>query len=171
VPIDLNLLEHAGSASAPVTMVIYISGTCPMCKRVIDEMHKEVTAGALRDKARLVVKLFTTNTVDKTLLAANEYGKFWPFVAELAQVKQRITTDDLMRIILKLGIPAAKMAELSESRAVGEKAETSRAEALRNGVKETPAVFINGHRYEGYKHPAWLIDAVDYECERLTRRH
>ncbi len=166
VQVREGLFEPAGDPNAKVIVSVYISGTCPMCKFVAKGMYREVTKGSLRGKARLVIKLLSTNMVDMALLAANEHDKFWPYIIELSSLKERATRDHLFAIGQKVGISPDELARTMARPELIAKAKASREEALRNGVKVTPTVFINGHFYDSYKHPTWITDAVEYEYEK-----
>lgn len=169
VAIKKGLFEAAGDSAAPVTISVYISGTCPACKFLLVGLHKEVISGRLAGKARIEVKLLTNNMVDQALLSANQYGKFWPYIEELNKMKVRATRNDLYDIGRRLGITPDQLARGMENPDLLKKAKESRKEAKENGVEYTPTTFINGHRYESFKHPIWITDAAEYEFEKYHR--
>lgn len=164
--IDLSDLPVAGDRRAPVTVVIYISAMCPLCKYLASEMYREVTDGALKGKAALAAKPFTTGPGDRALAAAGKFKKYWEYIIALNNIKMRPDAPLLVRVADSLGMPAAFKNLLTDT-TIKQKLEGFRAEGGRNEVTVTPTVFINGKRYHSYKAPHWVVDAVLYEYEMI----
>jgi hypothetical protein len=164
--IDLSDLPVAGDGKAPVSIVVYISAMCPLCKYLAAEMYREVTAGALKGKARLSAKPFTSGTGDRALLAADRYKKYWDYIIALNSIKMRPDEPILLRVADSLGMPKAFKNLLIDT-AIGQRLEGFRKEGERNEVTMTPTFFINGKRYRSYKDPQWVVDAALYEYEGL----
>jgi protein-disulfide isomerase len=165
--IDLSDLPIAGDKAAPVSIVMYMSAMCPLCKYLTAEMYREVTAGALKGKAMLLAKPFTSGTGDRALLAADHYKKYWDYIIALNSVKMRPDEPILLRVADSLGMPKAAFKNLLIDTAIAQRLEGFRKEGERNEVTMTPTFFINGKRYRSYKDPQWVVDAALYEYEGL----
>jgi len=164
--IDCSLFAYAGDPEAPVTVSVYISIGCPLCKTVCALLHDSVTAGSLHGKARLCAKLLSNTDNDMALLAAEECGSFWEYMKALARIERRLDMSVLVDAAEALGMPAKKFKKHIDSPSLRARAAASREEALRNGVTSTPTIFINGRRYHSYYTPVWLVDAIAYEYEQ-----
>lgn len=144
--IDLRGVTFAGDGVAPVTIVLYVSATCPLCKRVYRDLYGAVTAGALTGKARLAVKVRSDRPADLALLAAGKFNKQSDFLLALAGVEERLCGDTLRKKWRDIGLSPADLGRsMHDSLTIGE-ARASAAEAAANGVAITPAAFINGRR-------------------------
>jgi hypothetical protein len=166
--IDCSLFKSIGDSTAPIVLTIYISIGCPACKQVCSFLYDSVTAGSLKGRARLCVKLLTATNRDMALLAANECGMFWKFIKRVAAISQRLDKNVLLEAAESIGAPMRKFKAAMRSDKLRERALASRNEALANGVKATPTLFINGRRYDSYNHPDWIVDAVEYEYRRIV---
>lgn len=165
--IDNTLFPLAGDSAAPVTITIYISISCPRCKQVSDFLYDSVTAGSLKGKANLCIKLLTVNERDMALLAANECGGFWDYMHRISKISKRLDMPVLYKAAEKMGFPMKRFKQSIKDSMLLEKAHSSRKEAHANGVSVTPTLFINGHRYYSYTQPIWIVDAVEYELLRI----
>jgi hypothetical protein len=165
VSINTSIISFIGSPHAPVTIVLYISTTCPLCKRVYKDINTEITSGVLRSKARVGVKFFTTSSCDVALLAAMRYKKQRGLILALADVKERITPEIVVQKAGEIGMPVAEFRAMLKDSLLRGQVEASRAEAIKNGVELTPTAFINNKRYASYKDPQWIIDAAAFEYE------
>jgi protein-disulfide isomerase len=165
--IDLSDMPVAGDGKAPVSIVMYMSAMCPLCKYLAAEMYRKVTTGALKGKATLLAKPFTSGTGDRALLAADHYKKYWDYIIALNSVKMRPDEPILLRVADSLGMPKAAFKNLLIDTAIGQRLEGFRKEGERNEVTMTPTFFINGKRYRSYKDPQWVVDAALYEYEGL----
>jgi glutaredoxin len=169
-PLDLKGYPAAGPENAPVTMVVYFSGGCPLCKFVLAFLDSVEVAGGSRAGLRVVAKPFTTGLADSLLMAADKMGRFWDLELALHQRSERPTPKLLDRLIDSLKIDRNKLALLRKDTVLMGLLHASRAEGVRNGVTLVPTVFINGMKYKGYKDPKWLYDAAEYVKESLEEK-
>jgi len=167
--IDLTGVPIGGDTAAPITIVLYLSGLCPLCKNVSCELYREVTSGTLKGKARFAVKPCRAATADEAIVAAAHFKKPWEFLIALHNVKIRPDEPVLLKLADSLGIDSVRFRQYLNSRELQSVIERNRAEAERNGVTVTPTVFVNGRRYHSYTDPRWVADAALYETEVLTR--
>jgi len=167
--IDTSQVTFAGAAAAPVRIVMYVSATCPLCKRIYHELYDSVTAGGLTGKARLGIKPFSAKPLDVMLLAARRFGRQADLMRSLAGVEVRITEAIVLKKADSIGIPAHELRKLAADSAIVRAAVGSAEEGGRNGVTVTPTIFINNRRYKSYKDPQWVVDAAEYAFSNVRR--
>jgi protein-disulfide isomerase len=165
-----SLFPPAGDTTAPVTITVYISISCPRCKQVSGFLYDSVTTGSLKGKAQLHMKLLTVNERDMALLAAAQSGVFWDYFKRLTTISKRLDMPVLYDVAQEMHLQLAPFKEYINDKNLQKRAQASRKEAHANGVKVTPTLFINGHRYYSYDHPIWIVDRVDYEYRQLIKK-
>jgi protein-disulfide isomerase len=165
-PIDTAGVAFAGYADAPVTLVAYVTASCPLCKRVYRELYREVTKGTLRRVAKLGIKVFSDKPKDVALLAAGRFNRTSDLLLSLADVEERISMRIIFQKAHEIGLPDSAFKALLQDSGLIKKTRASVLEGEKNGVSVTPTVFINGKRYHSYKDPQWIVDAV--LCEHET---
>jgi len=162
---DLKGWPLIGDAAAPLTVVMYFSGTCPLCKRNFAELHHEVTAGRLKGKVRIVAKPFGVNSVNKALLAAYDLGPFADIMLALAHAEGRVDEETVYAIAESMYINKDKIKSIAESQSVADRINTAHAEGRKNGVELVPTYLIGGRRYESVSNTWWIIDTFEYFLE------
>jgi glutaredoxin len=166
-----SIIPSAGDTSSPVLITAYISASCPLCKKVCIPLHMAVTRnGPLFHIAKLSLKPIAAQSGDLALMAANAQGKFWEFFLALENEKRRLDEHILMKTAKHLGLDLETFEKhLYEQKYIKE-LNRFRQEAVDNGASITPTLFINNRRYQSYKDPQWVIDAVEYDYyERKTK--
>ncbi len=168
--IDTTHYAIAGDPHAPVLITGYVSAVCPICHFVTHELYDAVTTGELAGKARLMVKPLGNGFANRSLVAANDMGRFWDYFIALAKSKERVSKELIYGIADSLNMPHEEFARRTGSAEADSVANASTAEAAANGVTIAPTFFVNRVRYHSYKDPMWLIDAVQYRYESLKKR-
>ncbi|MDD5673213.1 MAG: thioredoxin domain-containing protein [Chitinivibrionales bacterium] len=163
-------VAEAGEEESPVTITAFASASCSLCKRVVRELFIAVSAGPLKNKARLAFKPFTADVGDRALMAAQRAGRFWDYFSALSMVSVRPTRELLLHIADSLGFAAATFARDMDDPSIIIPLNKSIDEGRRNGVVVTPTFFINNRRYRSYKDSPWVIDAAEYRFETLKKR-
>jgi len=174
VPIDLSNTTAAGEPDAKVSIVAYVCGRCPMCSRLVPALHKQVTEGALKGKARLYIKMFPIRThafsteTAMGVLASQQLGKFWPFVLQLYSHFDDFAVERLPDYAVSAGIDRAAFIDLSSDSTIRTRLVDSKKEGIRNKVDSTPTLFFGGYRYSADLGIASVQDAVEEEYDRIT---
>lgn len=164
-------LPAAGDAASPITITVYISASCPLCKKVSIPLHMAVSEGGpLAQRAKLYLKPFTTRAGDLALMAANAQGKFWEFFLSLENENRRLDTRILLKKAKKSGLDLELFEKHIYEQTFEKKLKEIQNEAVSNGVTISPTLFINNRRYQSYKDPQWIIDAVEYEYYERTMK-
>ncbi len=166
---DLSLLPPAGDSAAPITIVAYVSASCPLCKKVCIPLHMAVTDGPIKGMAKLHLKTMTTSIGDMALLAADAQGKFWEFFLSLEKEDRRLNEKILVSRARKIGLNIDKFKYMIYEDKKRERLKKSWEEAQKNGVQISPTLFVNNRRYRSYKDPQWVIDLVEYENENINK--
>jgi hypothetical protein len=158
----------AGKPGSPAAITVYMSGSCPLCKRLCTQLCDAVTSGPLAGVAVLSVDPFTAGPADLALAGAQQCGAFWRYLRALAAVETRPDQKLLAHLADSLGLPAKRFGRALRSDSLVAALDEWGREGRALGVTVTPTFFINGRRYHGYKDSRWVVDAAQYEQERLA---
>jgi len=162
-PIAHGPTQWLGDPKAPVSVVMYVSMSCPACKHLYGHLYDSLVRDPeLAKIMRLGVAYFTDTRIDLALAAAAQMGKQPDFLRALAEVNERLTPKIVERVAESLGISARELWRRADDPATARMVAQSRAEAAHNGVEVTPTFFINNRRYRSFKSARWVIDAVRY---------
>lgn len=157
-----------GSASAPVTVVVFSDFQCPFCARgaaTVAELEKKHGA----DNLRVVWKNLPLPFHDRAKPAAEaalavhaRLGSdgFWAFHDKLFANQRELSTESLLRFAGEVGVKdlEALRSELAEHRH-GARVEADGRLASELGVHGTPAFFVNGVLVSGAQ-PLPVFDAL-----------
>jgi protein-disulfide isomerase len=157
VEIPVDNAPSLGPADAPVTVVVFSDFECPHCaraSRAMLEVHRRDP-----DRVRVVFKHFPLDahpmamSAARAAVAAQAQEKFWEFHDILFENQDDIGPSLYVRAATELGIDLDRFEAERISEASANAVQQDRLEGLRLGVEATPAVFVNGRRFE---------DAVSY---------
>lgn len=165
--IDTTGISYFGLPSAPIHIIMYISMSCPLCKRLYCELTDSIFSGSIKPMAKLSVKPFGNNILNRSLVAVNHWNKQHDLIRALAPIKQRLTIDTVLQVAGYLNIPIDTLKSIIEDQSTIDYVNNSTIEAARNGVNVTPTLFFNFHRYSSYKDSRWVSDAVEWIYNRL----
>lgn len=155
-----------GAGDASVTVVEYGDFECPYCGAayaVLKQLERR-----LDGRLRLVFRHFPLTQVHPRALAAaeaaeaaGEQGRFWEMHDRLFEDQRRLERGDLLRHADGIGIDSERFAVALERHSGRERVEADVASGLRSGVDGTPALYINGARYDGFYDVESLQEAVE----------
>jgi hypothetical protein len=157
-----------------VSVALYLCARCPMCGQLTPLLHRTVTEGALRGRARLVARLFPTRTHKDAALAnlgfqaAHSLGAFWPFALHAYANFPAFTPARQRDWARAVGLDPEAFARALEDSKVRDALVASKKEGILNHVEATPALFINGRRYSADLDLETIQDLVLEEHERLS---
>lgn len=161
-PVNITVTDEPflGSATAPVTMVIYSDYTCGYCKRFHTTIY-EAHAG-YEDRVRVVFKQFPrgADTLALAAWAAHQQGQFWPFSDRLMAggVSDR---DGAIALAGELGLNVERFTTDMDAPATRERVAAQKAEGQGFGVRGTPTWYLNGMQNVGAFDTARLRAAWD----------
>jgi protein-disulfide isomerase len=153
-----------GPMTAPVVLVEYGDYQCPFCAEFHDTM--KMLLRAMGDNLCFVFRNFPlaeahpyAEHAAEAAEEAGEMGKFWPMHDLLYENQQALDDASLLTYAKHLGLEQVKFkAALS-----GKHSARIREDfmgGVRSGVNGTPALFINGQRYDGMRDPESLAIAI-----------
>jgi protein-disulfide isomerase len=157
VEIDLDDSPTLGPPDAPITVVVFSDFECPVCARaavVLKRIHEQSPDGV-----RIVYKHFPLDqhpmamSAARASVAAAAQGKFWEFQEIIFENQDDIGPGLYVRAATTLGLDLDRFEAERISEASAAVVQADRAEGLRLGIEGTPAIYVNGNRFQ---------DAVDY---------
>lgn len=175
VPVS-NVMPQRGRADAPVTIVEFSDFECPFCNAVLPSLREvEETYG---DKVRIVwrnqplpIHPHAQLAAEAALEAHAQGGnaKFWAMHDKLFANRDALTRADLDRYAGELGLNAATFKIALDSHTHAEAIKSDMGDAVRVGVRGTPAFFINGRVLVGAKPTVAFKELIDDELSRVVK--
>lgn len=171
--VDVSETTLAGAPRAPVRLVAYLCLRCPFCAQITPKLHREVTAGRLRGKATLAVRLFPikghpgSTEANMAAQAAHAQGRFWEYLLHAYARFDDFSVDALPAWAAAAGLDVAAFSAALEDAAVRARLVTSKREGLRNGVEGTPTFLLNGRPVVADMDLETLVDLCEEEHEAL----
>jgi protein-disulfide isomerase len=163
--------QSIGKADAPVTIVEYMSMTCPHCAA----FHRE-TFDAIKEKyvdtgkVRFVLREFPLdNKAVAAIMIARcaPEGQYFPLVSALFKSQMTwATADDVRAALLQMSKLAGFTQEsfeacLTNQKLLDDVIKVREAGGIDFGVSSTPTFFINGQRYAGGMSVAEMSAIID----------
>lgn len=177
VAIALDERTRAGDAEAPIAVTVYACARCPFCMVFVPALHREVTEGKLKGKARLYFRPFPIKEHPGAnegglamLAAARGTGTFWPFLLALYAGYDDFDPKVFPEWAARAGLDRAAFEQSLADPAVRQELVSSKQEGLRNKVVATPTVFIDGRRYVHDLKADVVADVVLEIAERKAAR-
>ena len=173
---DLSLGKPAGAANAPVTVIVYACARCPFCSKVVPDLYRKVSRGGLKGKVKLHFRSFPIRSHagskegGMAFVAAQKLGKGWPFIIKLYGEFKNFSADKLPGWAAAVGLDRAAFVREMKSKANVKLLVSSKKEGLRNKVKATPTLLINGRKYHGDLDPETMLDVLDEEADRVAKK-
>jgi len=143
-----------GEKQAPVSIVLYgdyESDACAKANHVINELIDEYE-GKLRYNFRhfpLTQIHQKAQKAAEAAVAAVQEGKFWEMHEVLFQKKRGLGTITLKEYAKEVGVTNKKFLETLVNSTFSWEVRADLLEGLDKGVRDVPAVFINGEKFEG----------------------
>lgn len=174
--IALDPNARIGNPEAPVTVAVYACARCPFCKVIVPALYEAVVNGPLKDKVQLYFRPFPLKDHAGALegglamLSAAKLGKFWPFVLRLYKNYDIFCPHAMSEWASSVGIDRGAFDKEYQKGETRNALVASKQEGIRNKVKATPTLFINGRRYVYKLNEKAIIDVLLEEYERVSAR-
>jgi protein-disulfide isomerase len=165
--IALDEANRVGEPEAPVVIAVYACARCPFCKVLLPELHHEVTAGSLKGKARMYFRPFPIKghpgSAEGGLayVAAARMQRLWPVVLDLYARYDAYCPQKFGAWAAELGLDRQAFEALMADPGVRAELVAAKQEGVRNRVKATPTVFLDGVEYVYELKTAVLVDVVE----------
>jgi len=172
--IQLDEAMGAGDADAPVVLVEYACARCPYCMKLTPQLYEAVTKGRLKGKVRLYFRPFPIRGHEGSIeggtafVAAARLGKFWPFIQLLYQRYDDFDTGKLSAWAAEVGLDKTAFEASYGAKDSRNALVAAKKEGLRNKVRATPTLYINGRQYVHDLSLTVLQDVLEEEWERVT---
>jgi protein-disulfide isomerase len=151
--VTLDETVRAGSATAPVTVVVYACARCPFCALMVPALYQAVTGGPLAGKVRLYFRPFPLKSHDGStegglaMVSAATLGRFWPFTLHLYKNFDSFCPKLLADWAEAVGMNRAAFEREYADPKTRDVLVAAKQEGLRNKVNATPSIFIDGRPY------------------------
>jgi protein-disulfide isomerase len=153
IPVGKN--DHAlGPENAPVTLVEYGDYQCPYCGDAYSVIKSVLKA--MGPNLRFVFRNMPLNEVHpyaqfaaEAAEAAGMQGKFWEMHDALYERQSELGSDLVNQLARALKLDMARFEADMEARLCRTRVKNDFMGGMRSGVSGTPALFINGNRYDG----------------------
>ena len=165
-PVDPTRDHVRGADGARVTVVEYGDFECPYCGGLyaaLKQLERRLGGGF-----RLVFRHFPLTQVHPHALAAaeaaeaaGEQGRFWEMHDRLFEHQRQLEAADLLRHAEHVGLDVERFASAIAHDRGRERVEVDVASGRSSGVNGTPALYIDGVRYEGFYDVESLQEAVE----------
>ncbi len=173
-PVTINLEDtpSVGRADAPVEVVVYACARCPFCAKLVLELERSISSGALAGQARLYLKVFPirghrfSKEAGLAFVAAARQGRFWEFLDHAYANFDSFSVAELPTWAAAVGMDREIFGDHLADPATRELLVASKKEGLRNDVEVTPTVFINQRRWVGDLTTVELVDIIGEEADR-----
>lgn len=153
-PIVQNVLiesddPQTGSATAPVTVVMFTDFQCPACSRTHPVLKS--TLAEYGNKIRFVVRDYPLESLHENAFqaalaanAARAQGKFFEYSELLYRNQDALDKASLLKYATQLGLNAKQFElDFNDAKAIAE-VRKDQADGRDNGVGGTPSIFVNG---------------------------
>lgn len=152
VPISIKGSPSKGPDNAPITLVEFSDFQCPYCAMAVPQLQAILTAYPAQ--VRLVFKEFPleihpqASFAAAAALAAQNQGKFWA-MHDALYASRDLSPPAILEMAKRIGLDTERFRTDLQSTGVQEGITRDVQEGEAAGVDGTPAVFINGQRYNG----------------------
>jgi protein-disulfide isomerase len=170
---DIASSDHIrGARGAPMRLLIYGDYECPYTRKALISVAQ--VRGELGDAFVYAFRNFPLTEIHPHALhaalaaeAAELQGRFWEMHDLLFQSQSALADDDLAADAREVGLDEERFRADFANRKGLQRIEADVASGVRNGVRGTPSLFINGDPHRDAYDPATLVNALRSAVERL----
>jgi protein-disulfide isomerase len=154
-----------GRSDAPVTVLEYGDFECPYCGAARPPLEALVAENP--DTVRLIYRHFPIANLHphatqaaEAAEAAGAQGKFWAMHDMLFSHQDALEYEDLRVYADEIGLDLVRFDQEMEARTYQLEVLKDLRRGIQDGVNGTPAIFINGLRYDGPRDDESMLTAV-----------
>lgn len=146
--------HRRGPDDAPVTVVLYGDFECPYCARSADLLAtlRDEFDDTLREVYRHYPLVRThphAQLAAEASEAAAAQGAFWPYHDALIAHHDALSRERIEAIAADLGLDVEQLRKQLDAHTFAGRVRADFRSGIQSGVDATPALFVNGTRYEG----------------------
>ena len=149
---NLEGVPHKGNPDAAVVIVEFADFQCPHCRtaaQALDQVYAQ-----FGDQIAIYFKNFplgspVSDQAARAVMAAHAQNRFWPMHDLIFENQQRLSNQQITAFAHQLGLNYDRFQQDMAATATAGRIARDQQEAMSAGVQGTPAVFINGQRYQG----------------------
>ena len=171
--LTVGAAASAGSASAPVTVVIFSDFQCPWCKKAAEWLRADMAQFG-EDKVRVIFRFFPLSfhawaqpaAEGAACIASQNQSAFWKVHDSIFADQAAINAANVQGRMLEYvqSIPGVDLAAYKRCVESGQGANTIKEDQSLGAsyqVRGTPAVFVNGQRLPGLRSGEQLHAAIE----------
>ncbi len=143
-----------GAAMARVTIHEFADFECPHCRQAHETFDRLFEDPSIAQSVRLCYRFFpltgheNARPAARAAVAAMNQGKFWEMAGLLYHHQASLSPAKYLEFAGRIGLDAARFAADLELPATDARVQRDRDEGERVEIEGTPAIFVNGRRYE-----------------------
>lgn len=159
---------YKGSADGEVIIVEFADFQCPHCRTAAAAMDE--VAERFGDDVGIFFKHFplgspTSDQASRAAMAAHQQGRFWQMHQLLFENQRQIERGMIDQFARRLGLNFDRFRQDMEDSDLQQKIARDRHEGMEAGVQGTPAIFIDGVRYDGAISGSAISSAVQQRLD------
>lgn len=161
-----------GAAMARVTIFEFADFECPHCRQAHEAFDRLFADPEVAQTTRLCYRFFpltgheNARPAARAAVAAMNQGKFWEMHDLLYDHQTELSPAKYLEFAARIGLDRARFSADLELPATDERVQRDRTEGERVEIEGTPAIFVNGRRYEASPDPDSLRAYIREELER-----
>lgn len=166
--IDLSTAPCKGPEGAPITIVEFADFQCAHCAAARPMLAELVRS---RPDVRVCFKHFPlpahplAMSAAQAAVFAHGKGSFWQVHDLLFENQQRLSNEEIKRIVTSAGLSAAELVQAVAADQLAPVVEKDKAEGEKLGVEGTPTLFVNGRSLGFGLTPDLLLFTIGDELE------
>lgn len=165
------VIKPSGDPKSPIKIRAYVKSSCSLCKRVVIPLYIAVNSEILKGIASLEIRPMSDTPGDRALLAAEKQNRGWDFFLSLENEDRRLDDKIIMELAKKLNLNIPQFKKDYTSTETFKTLRVIHNEAGRNNFHTTPTLYIDNHRYQSYKDPQWVIDAIELKYNSMKGKN
>jgi len=154
-----------GPADAPVTIEVFADLQSPVTKPALAVVDAVVARHPhdVRVQFRNMPLVFHRNAeaVHEAAMSAARQGRFWEFAGSLLDHPDTADEPALVALARRLGLDEPRFAEALHDHRFAPRVAVDVEDAERRGVRGSPAIVVNGRRFDGVPSLSALTGSVD----------
>lgn len=162
---------RTGDPEAPIQVVVYACARCPFCSKIVPAIYRAVNTGSLKGKVKVYFRPFPlkdhagSTEGGLAMVSGARLGGFWPLVLIIYERYDAFCPKKLAAWAEEVGLDRQAYEAMVADPETRQALIASKKEGVRNKVKATPTIFIDGRRYKYEMKIEALLDVLEEAFE------